>query len=114
MFERNYERRIQQLNAIRVLQRNGRTLMKIRNWKWWRLFTKIQPLLTGQKHDEELKQKQEQIDRLKREIELRVVQTEEMEQKLEVFQQERIVLNEHLTHLNDVLVESDDVNNFIA
>ncbi|CAF3396041.1 unnamed protein product [Rotaria sp. Silwood1] len=105
---KNYQRRIQQLNAVRVLQRNGRALMKIRNWKWWRLFTKIKPLLHVTRQEEDLKQKQEEIDRLKTEVESRTTQIKEMEQKLQLFQQERSVLNERLTHLNDVFVESDD------
>ncbi|CAF2959807.1 unnamed protein product [Rotaria sp. Silwood2] len=105
---KNYQRRIQQLNAIRVLQRNGRALMKIRNWKWWRLFTKIKPLLHVARQDDELKQKQEEVDRLKTEMGSRIIQVQEMEQKLQLLQQERSALNERLTHLNEVLVETDD------
>ncbi|CAF1027431.1 unnamed protein product [Rotaria sordida] len=105
---KNHQRRIQQLHAIRVIQRNGRALMKIRNWKWWRLFTKIKPLLHVAKQDEELKQKQEEIDRLKTEMGSRIIQVQEMEQKLQLLQQERSVFNERLTQLNEVLVDSDD------
>lgn len=32
---------MQQSSAIRVLQRNGLAWMKLRNWQWWRLFTKV-------------------------------------------------------------------------
>lgn len=47
---RNYQRRLQQLSAIRVIQRNCAAYLKLRNWAWWRLFTKVKPLLpvTGQ------------------------------------------------------------------
>ncbi|XP_046855996.1 myosin-11-like [Xenia sp. Carnegie-2017] len=37
---KNYEKRTQQLNAIRVLQKNCLNYLKFRNWPWWRLFTK--------------------------------------------------------------------------
>ena len=30
-----------QLNAIRVIQRNCAAYLKLRNWTWWRLFTKV-------------------------------------------------------------------------
>lgn len=106
---RNYQRRIQQLNAIRVIQRNGRALMKIRNWKWWRLFTKIKPLLQVTRQDEELTQKQEEIRRMKSEIESRTSQVQEMEQQFNMVQQERNVINERLIHLTEALVESDEV-----
>jgi myosin heavy chain 9/10/11/14 len=42
---KNYQRRLQQLNAIRVIQRNCSAYLKLRNWEWWRLFTKVKPLL---------------------------------------------------------------------
>ncbi len=38
---RLYQKRVQQSNAIRVLQRNGLAWLKLRNWQWWRLFTKV-------------------------------------------------------------------------
>ncbi len=110
---RSYQRRIQQLNAIRVIQRNGRALMKIRNWKWWRLFTKIKPLLQVTRQDEELAQKQEEIRRLKSEVESRTLQVQETEQQLQQVQEERVNLNERLTHLNEVLVETDEVKKYI-
>ena len=42
---RNYQKRMQQLNAIRILQRNCAAYLKLRNWQWWRLYTKVKPLL---------------------------------------------------------------------
>ncbi|CAM4789251.1 unnamed protein product [Rotaria magnacalcarata] len=105
---KNYQRRIQQLNAIRVIQRNGRALMKIRNWKWWRLFTKIKPLLQVTRQDEELTQKQEEIRRMKADMESRTSQMQETEHQLQMVQQERTVINERLIHLTEALVESDE------
>ena len=45
IFSRNYQKRVQQLNAIRILQRNCAAYLKLRNWQWWRLYTKVKPLL---------------------------------------------------------------------
>ena len=45
VFFRNYQKRVQQLNAIRILQRNCAAYLKLRNWQWWRLYTKVKPLL---------------------------------------------------------------------
>ena len=105
---------MQQLNAIRVIQRNGRALMKIRNWSWWRLFTKIKPLLQVARQDEELAQKQDEIRRLKTELDSRTVQIQETEQKLQQVHEDRDALNERLIHSNEVLVESDEVNRMIS
>jgi myosin protein heavy chain len=38
---RNFQKRMQQINAIRVIQRNCAAYLKLRNWQWWRLFTKV-------------------------------------------------------------------------
>jgi len=41
VLRRNYQKRCQQLNAIRIIQRNCSAYLKLRNWQWWRLFTKV-------------------------------------------------------------------------
>lgn len=43
---RNFIKRLQQINAIRVIQRNCAAYLKLRNWQWWRLFTKVNLLTT--------------------------------------------------------------------
>jgi len=62
---RNYKKRIQQLSAIRVIQRNGRSYMKLRNWQWWRLFTKVKPLLNVTRQEDELRDKEQEFKKLK-------------------------------------------------
>ncbi|CAF0851620.1 unnamed protein product [Didymodactylos carnosus] len=105
---KNYQKRIQQLNAIRIIQRNGRALMKIRNWKWWRLFTKIKPLLQVTRQDEELTQKQDEIKRLRIDLDQRTIQIQEFHQQLHQTQQERTIINEKLVQLTEAMVESDE------
>jgi myosin protein heavy chain len=62
---RNYKKRIQQLSAIRVIQRNGRSYVKLRNWEWWRLFTKVKPLLNVTRQEDELRDKETEFKKLK-------------------------------------------------
>ncbi|KAF3846863.1 hypothetical protein F7725_003941 [Dissostichus mawsoni] len=40
-----FAKRQQQLTAMKVIQRNCAAYLKLRNWQWWRLFTKVKPLL---------------------------------------------------------------------
>ncbi|CAF5128285.1 unnamed protein product, partial [Rotaria socialis] len=54
---------------------------------------------------------QEEMNRLKTEMASRVIQAQEMEEKLQLVQQERSVLNDRLTHFNEVLGEYEEVNN---
>lgn len=66
---------MEQFRAIRIIQRNVQSYLKLRNWKWWRLFTKVKPLLQvtnaeDQKREmeEELKRLNERNDKLKFEL----------------------------------------------
>ena len=63
---------MEQSRAIRIVQRNVQSYLKLRNWGWWRLFTKVKPLLQvtaaeDQKREmeEELKRLTDQIDKFK-------------------------------------------------
>lgn len=38
---RAFAKRQQQLTAMKVLQRNCAAYLRLRNWQWWRLFTKV-------------------------------------------------------------------------
>ena len=58
---RNYQKRLQQLNAIRIIQRNCAAYLKLRNWQWWRLYTKVKPLLEVTKQEEKLTQKEDEL-----------------------------------------------------
>ncbi|KAJ1018874.1 hypothetical protein NDA16_004677 [Ustilago loliicola] len=44
--------------AVRTVQRNARLYVELREWPWWQLYTRVRPLLTATRHDEELKRKQ--------------------------------------------------------
>lgn len=38
---RAFNKRQQQLTAMKVIQRNCACYLKLKNWQWWRLFTKV-------------------------------------------------------------------------
>jgi len=44
--------------AAACIQRNIRKLMRIQEWPWWRLYTKVKPLLNVQRTEEELRDKE--------------------------------------------------------
>ncbi|KAK2165919.1 hypothetical protein LSH36_44g06061 [Paralvinella palmiformis] len=55
--------------AVSCIQRNVRKFMAIRNWSWWRLYTKIQPLLDVHRTEDELRNKDIELDQLKMKFE---------------------------------------------
>lgn len=46
------QQRVQDIQAIRIIQRNCVAYLKLRNWPWWRLFTKVRPLLSVTRQEE--------------------------------------------------------------
>ncbi|TRY55594.1 hypothetical protein DNTS_021481 [Danionella cerebrum] len=58
---RAFAKRQQQLTAMRVIQRNCAAYLKLRNWQWWRLFTKVKPLLQVTRQEEEMVAKEEEL-----------------------------------------------------
>ncbi|XP_044535062.1 myosin-9 [Gracilinanus agilis] len=60
-----FAKRQQQLTAMKVLQRNCAAYLKLRNWQWWRLFTKVKPLLQVSRQEEEMMAKEEELVKVK-------------------------------------------------
>ncbi|KAL7754345.1 class II myosin [Sorochytrium milnesiophthora] len=60
-----HRRKLDQVKAIRILQRNARVYVQLREWSWWRLYSKVKPLLNVSRVDEELRRKEEALAELK-------------------------------------------------
>merc|ERR1712226_1649024 len=93
---RNYKKRIQQLSAIRVIQRNGRSYMKLRNWQWWRLFTKVKPLLNVTRQEEEMQAQMSEMKKLKDHFSKIEDEHKDLSKKNQQLLDERAALSEQL------------------
>ncbi|XP_015752855.1 PREDICTED: myosin-10-like [Acropora digitifera] len=106
---RHYNKRVQQLSAIRVIQRNCLSYLKLRNWQWWRLFTKVKPLLNVTRTDEALR---EALD-LKRANEEKLEKIEntyqELDKNFRQVSEEKSILQEQLERERDAFQEADDM-----
>uniref|UniRef100_A0A7N6AGV3 Myosin, heavy chain 14, non-muscle n=1 Tax=Anabas testudineus TaxID=64144 RepID=A0A7N6AGV3_ANATE len=91
----------QQLSALRVMQRNCAAYLKLRNWHWWRLFTKV---LSSQLHHNLIEEKAVLADQLQAEAEL-FAEAEEMRARLASRKQE---LEEVLSELESRLEEEEE------
>ncbi|XP_064613479.1 LOW QUALITY PROTEIN: unconventional myosin-XVIIIa-like [Liolophura sinensis] len=77
--------------AIRAIQVNVKNFMQIRDWGWWRLFTKVKPLLNVHRTEEETQEQQ--------------VELEQMKMKSEKLERERNELKQHCDKLETRLSE---------
>ncbi|OCT83014.1 myosin-9 [Xenopus laevis] len=109
-----FSKRQQQLTAMKVIQRNCAAYLKLRNWQWWRLFTKVKPLLQANRFDEELLAKEVELQKVK---ELHVSSEQkmsEMENIQMTLQQEKMQLQEQLQAEIELCAEAEEMRARLA
>ncbi|NXY45992.1 MYH11 protein, partial [Ceuthmochares aereus] len=104
-----FAKRQQQLTAMKVIQRNCAAYLKLRNWQWWRLFTKVKPLLQVTRQEEEMQAKDEELQKtrekqLKAESELK-----ELELKHTQLCEEKNLLQEQLQAETELYAEAEEM-----
>lgn len=62
------KRKIQDL-AIRCVQKNIKKNKGVKDWPWWKLFTTVRPLIEVQLSEEQIRNKDEEIQQLKNKLE---------------------------------------------
>jgi myosin heavy chain 6/7 len=69
IMRKDYKKMLDQRLALSVLQRNCRKYLSLRNWPWWKLYTKVKPLLSVARQEEEMKKLEEEFKKLKENLE---------------------------------------------
>ncbi|KAH8257644.1 hypothetical protein KR038_004247, partial [Drosophila bunnanda] len=105
---RNYQKRLQQLNAIRIIQRNCAAYLKLRNWQWWRLYTKVKPLLEVTKQEEKLVQKEDELKQVREKLDTLAKNTQEYERKYQQALVEKTTLAEQLQAEIELCAEAEE------
>ncbi|KAM4631866.1 myosin-11 isoform 3-T3 [Discoglossus pictus] len=104
-----FAKRQQQLTAMKVIQRNCAAYLKLRNWQWWRLFTKVKPLLQVTRQEEEMQAKDDELQRVnerfvKTEIELKEIQMKHIQ-----LTEEKNLLQEQLQAETELFAEAEEM-----
>ncbi|XP_055526751.1 myosin heavy chain, non-muscle isoform X1 [Wyeomyia smithii] len=105
---RNYQKRLQQLNAIRIIQRNCAAYLKLRNWQWWRLYTKVKPLLEVTKQEEKLVQKEDELRQIRDKLDNLSKSSQEYEKKFQQALEEKTHLAEQLQAEIELCAEAEE------
>merc|ERR1719328_116337 len=106
---RNYQKRVQQLNAIRILQRNCAAYLKLRNWQWWRLYTKVKPLLQVTKNDEKVLQKEMELKAVTEKLDHHEKVVTQLENKYDQAIEEKNILAEQLQAETELCAEAEEM-----
>uniref|UniRef100_A0A7N8YDB5 Myosin-9 n=1 Tax=Mastacembelus armatus TaxID=205130 RepID=A0A7N8YDB5_9TELE len=109
-----FAKRQQQLTAMKVIQRNCAAYLKLRNWQWWRLFTKVKPLLQVSRQEEEMQAKDEELNKVKEKHMYAEQQLLEMEDKHQQLNAEKMALQEQLQAETELCAEAEEMRARLA
>ncbi|KAM9770572.1 myosin-9-like isoform 1-T1 [Menidia menidia] len=109
-----FAKRQQQLTAMKVIQRNCAAYLKLRNWQWWRLFTKVKPLLQVTRQEEEMIAKDEELIKVKERQQQTEEQLKEFEAKQQQLNAEKLALQEQLQAETELCAEAEEMRARLA
>ncbi|KAF6776908.1 hypothetical protein AHF37_03477, partial [Paragonimus kellicotti] len=108
LLRKQYRKLQDQRVALTLMQRNIRKYLMLRNWPWWRLYTKVKPMLNIARQEEEMKKAAEELGKLKEEFEkLEKLKKELEEQNVTVLQQKNDLFLQLQTE-QDSLAEAEE------
>ncbi|KAF8560908.1 hypothetical protein P879_09778, partial [Paragonimus westermani] len=108
LLRKQYRKLQDQRVALTLMQRNIRKYLMLRNWPWWRLYTKVKPMLNIARQEEEMKKAAEELGKLKEEFEkLEKFKKELEEQNVTVLQQKNDLFLQLQTE-QDSLAEAEE------
>ncbi|KAM7008903.1 myosin-9-like [Tautogolabrus adspersus] len=107
-------KRQQQLIAMKVMQRNCAAYLKLKNWQWWRLFTKVKPLLQVTRQEEEMEAREAELEKVKERQLQAEVQLKEFESKQQQLNAEKSALQEQLQAETELCAEAEEMRARLA
>uniref|UniRef100_A0A4W5RUX4 Myosin-9 n=1 Tax=Hucho hucho TaxID=62062 RepID=A0A4W5RUX4_9TELE len=109
-----FMKRQQQLTAMKVIQRNCAAYLKLRNWQWWRLFTKVKPLLQVTRQEEEMQAREDELEKTKERQQQAEEQLQEFEAKQQQLNAEKLALQEQLQAETELCAEAEEMRSKLA
>ncbi|XP_030053543.1 myosin-10 isoform X2 [Microcaecilia unicolor] len=104
----------QQMSALKVMQRNCAAYLKLRHWQWWRLFTKVKPLLQVTRQDEVMQSKVKELEKVKDSHLKTEMDLKDMEHKYQQLMEEKSILAEQLQAETELFAEAEEMRSRLA
>ncbi|XP_030236407.1 myosin-10 isoform X1 [Gadus morhua] len=109
-----FSKKQQQLSALKVLQRNCAAYLKLKHWQWWRLFTKVKPLLQVSRQEEEMQAKDDELLKVKEKQGKVEEELVEMQKKQQQMTEEKSILAEQLQAETELFAEAEEMRARLA
>ncbi|KAE8593451.1 hypothetical protein XENTR_v10019141 [Xenopus tropicalis] len=111
---RAFYKKQQQMSALKVVQRNCAAYLKLRHWQWWRLFTKVKPLLQVTRQDEVMQAKVVELQKVKDTQVKTESELKEMANKYQQLFEEKSILAEQLQAETELFAEAEEMRARLA
>ncbi|XP_045387040.1 myosin-14 isoform X2 [Lemur catta] len=111
---RAFQKRQQQQSALRVMQRNCAAYLKLRHWQWWRLFTKVKPLLQVTRQDEVLQARAQELQKVQELQQQSAREVGELQGRVAQLEEERTRLAEQLRAEAELCAEAEETRERLA
>ncbi|XP_075461388.1 myosin-10-like isoform X4 [Ascaphus truei] len=114
MARKAFLRKQQQMSALKVVQRNCAAYLKLRHWQWWRLFTKVKPLLQVTRQDEVMQAKVVELQKVKDNHVKTEMELKDMGNKYQQLVEEKSILAEQLQAETELFAEAEEMRARLA
>ena len=94
--------------ALDRIQRNVRAWLALRNWAWWRMYTRVKPLLSIARQEDEMRQAAEELKKTKEEMEKLNDLKKQLEERNVLMERELQDLKSNAGATEESLAEAED------
>ncbi|KAL5969171.1 Myosin heavy chain striated muscle [Taenia solium] len=114
LMRKEYKKLQDQRTALALIQRNIRKYLMLRTWPWWRLYTKVKPMLNIARQEEEMRKAAEELAKMKEEFEkLEKLKKELEEQNVTLLQQKNDIFLQLQTEQDNLADAEEKVSKLI-
>lgn len=78
-----------QTEAIKVMQRNARIYVTLREWPWWKIYAKLKPLNVTRHHETQIKERDQKIHILETKVQSQEEQIQQLTQRNQLLESQQ-------------------------
>ncbi|CAO3569449.1 unnamed protein product [Mortierella alpina] len=106
---RHLNQKIDRAKAIKIIQRNARVYVQLREWSWWKMYVRIKPLLNVTRVAEELRENQEKVRILAEKQEQETQARLKLEEASRAYEAEKARLEELLETERNLSIDNEQI-----
>ncbi|KAF9966262.1 hypothetical protein BGZ70_002847 [Mortierella alpina] len=106
---RHLNQKIDRAKAIKIIQRNARVYVQLREWSWWKMYVRIKPLLNVTRVAEELRENQEKVRILAEKQQQETQARLKLEEASRAYEAEKARLEELLETERNLSIDNEQI-----